>query len=239
MKPEAEQLVLWVDAAVLAINKPAGLPTLPDGYDREAAHVRSLLEPLYGRLWIVHRLDRETSGALVLGRSSRAHRDLNMQFDAHRVNKVYHALVVGEPPWESTTVDLALRPDADHRTRVDNEHGKPARTELRVLERFGMYSLVQATPLSGRTHQIRAHLSALGFPLLGDRLYGASKGLFLSDLQPGFHDQSTDDPALIGRVGLHSWRLELGHPISGESLCFEAPYPEDFTGALQQLRKLC
>jgi len=239
MNPTAEELVLYADEDVLAINKPAGLPTLPDGYDREAAHVRSVLWPLYGRLWIVHRLDRETSGVLALARSAEAHRDLNMQFESHQALKVYHALVVGEPTWESTMVDLPLLPDGDrrHRTLVDDEHGKPARTEMHVLERFEGYSLVQAVPRSGRTHQIRAHLSALGYSLVGDRLYGVSEGLFLSELKPGFCGGIAGECALIRRVGLHARSLELTHPSRGDALRFEAPYPKDFAAALRQLRR--
>ena len=168
--------VLWSDGALLVVDKPAGLPTLPDGYNPQAPHLKRLLEPEYGRLWIVHRLDRSTSGVIVLARTVQAHRALNAQFQEHTVEKIYHAIVTGAPDWEETAIDLPLRADGDrrHRTVVDAQGGKPAVTHLRVLERFAGYSLVEAVPHTGRAHQVRAHLLAAGFPLVGDALYGGA-----------------------------------------------------------------
>jgi RluA family pseudouridine synthase len=201
--------VIFCDEALLVVDKPAGLHSLPDGYDPSLPHVRGLLEPEYGRLWMVHRLDRETSGVLVLARSAEAHRALNTQFEQHLVRKVYHARVVGLPQWQETTVRLPLRPNAGHRHRtiVDAQRGKPAVTHLRVLERFEAGALVEASPETGRTHQIRAHLAALGHPIVGDALYGGGvspAGLFL-----------------------HARSLQVTHPLSGDRLQFTAEYPPE------------
>src|SRR5512136_520643 len=98
--------ILYIDDVLLVIDKPAGLPSLPDGYNPATPHVRSLLEPIFGRVWFVHRLDRDTSGVLLLARSAAAHRILNTQFDQRQVKKVYHALVYGSPDWVAKTVDL-------------------------------------------------------------------------------------------------------------------------------------
>jgi tRNA pseudouridine32 synthase/23S rRNA pseudouridine746 synthase len=217
--------ILYRDEALLVIDKPAGLPSLPDGYNPGAVHVRSLLEPHYGRVWIVHRLDRGTSGVLLLARTAEAHRALNQQFDQRQVTKVYHALVNGSPDWREKTVDLPLRIDVGHkhRTAVDPARGKPAVTHLRVLERFAGCTLVEAVPETGRTHQIRAHLAALGHPLVADELYAS--------------DPVGDSPAIMPRLGLHARRLTLSHPILHSILRFEAPYPEDFIWALEQLRR--
>jgi 23S rRNA-/tRNA-specific pseudouridylate synthase len=137
------------------------------------------LEQEYGRLWIVHRLDRETSGVLLLARSAEAHRLLNTQFEQHLVSKIYHALVIGSPDWQKKTISLPLRPNGDrhHRTVVDRDKGKPAVTRLNVMERFDHYCLVEAIPETGRTHQIRAHLSALGLYIMGDN-FGDRKSDF-------------------------------------------------------------
>ena len=212
---------------------------MPDGYDPLAPHVKSVFEPDFGRLWIVHRLDKETSGALLLARTAQAHRQLNNQFENRRVRKVYHALVVGIPEWEETRAEQPLRVNGDrrHRTVVDAERGKRAETLLKVLERFGGYSLVEARPETGRTHQIRAHLAALGHPLVGDGLYGSNEGLYLSDLKPGFSEERVGERALMVRVGLHAWSLKFTYPGSGENRTIAAPYPKDFNGALRQLRK--
>lgn len=231
--------VVWSDEWLLAINKPAGLPTLPDGYDRQALHVKSALEPLYGRLWIVHRLDKETSGILLLARSADAHRQLNIQFESHQVYKIYHALVVGVPQWQEELADQPLLPDGDrrHRTIIDWQGGKSAQTRLRVLERFGGYSLVEAQPMTGRTHQIRAHLAASGYPIVADNLYGNSRGVFLSELKPGFGGNRSGECAIIQRLALHAWKIDFTHPASGEKQSIQAPYAKDLAGALRQLSR--
>jgi len=218
--------ILYCDDVLLAIDKPAGLRSLPDGYDPSAPHVRSLLEPYFGRLWIVHRLDRGTSGVLLLARSAEAHRALNRQFDHRQVKKVYHALVAGSLDWEVKTLDLPLRIDVGHkhRTAIDPVRGKPALTHLRVLERFAGYALVEAIPETGRTHQIRAHLAALGYPLLGDDLYGSPP-------------VSEADPP-ISRLALHALLLNIEHPVLHTKLHFKAPYPQDFARALELLRSM-
>jgi 23S rRNA-/tRNA-specific pseudouridylate synthase len=137
--------ILHLDEALLVINKPSRLHTLPDGYDAALPHVRSLLEPEYGRLWIVHRLDRETSGVLALARSAEAHRHLNTQFAEHTIRKIYHALVLGAPEWKEHTVSLPLSADRGrrHRTVEDPRRGKPAITHLRVLARYASYTLIE------------------------------------------------------------------------------------------------
>ncbi len=211
--------VLWRDEQLLAINKPPGLRTLPDGYDPDAPHVRRALEGEYGRLWIVHRLDKETSGVLLLARSAAAHRQLNGQFDAHTPRKVYHALAAGAPPWEQFTFDAPLKPDGDRRHRtLPHPQGKAALTHVRVLERFAGAALLEARPETGRTHQIRAHLGFAGFPLLSDELYGGAPS------------------AWIGRCALHAQAISFLHPASLQPLTLAAPYPEDWLEALRRLR---
>jgi tRNA pseudouridine32 synthase/23S rRNA pseudouridine746 synthase len=214
-----EQILLWHDASMLVVNKPAGLLTLPHGYDPTQPHLRSILEPTFGRIWIVHRLDRDTSGIIALARSADAHRHLNTQFQEKQVSKLYHALVLGQPPWDKLTVTDALRPDGDrrHRTVVDPLKGKSAITELRVLRQFDGYSLLEVAPQTGRTHQIRTHLNHVGYPVLADPLYG---------------DPTHPCYALLPRLGLHALSLTLIHPETEETIKFDAPYPQDFAGLL-------
>ena len=238
MSQPADIQVLFCDDALLVVNKPAGLSTLPDGYNATLPHIKSVLEQQAGPLWIVHRLDKETSGVLILARSAEAHRSLNTQFEKHQVSKIYHALVVGNPEWQDKTVSQPLRPNGDrqHRTVIDPQGGKPAITHLKVLQRLGRYSLVEAILETGRTHQIRAHLYALGLSILGDKLYG--KRSILRDGQKVHQSYHENDP-LIGlaeSMGLHAISLELDHPLTGERMKFTAPYPDEFMAVLEQLR---
>lgn len=229
--------VLFTDEALLVVNKPAGLAALPDGYHPTLPHIKSVLEGQYGRLWIVHRLDKGTSGVFVLARSAEAHRSLNTQFEHHLVSKIYHALIVGVPEWSEKSVNLPLRPNGDrhHRTVIDPQSGKPAITHLKVLERYGSYCLVEVIPETGRTHQIRAHLYALGVWIAGDKLYG--KGTAFHAGQAA-RQPKTDDPliSLADSMGLHALSLELNHPLSGERMKFTAAYPDLLRSVLEQLR---
>lgn len=234
-----DELVLYVDDSLLAVNKPAGLAVLPDGYNPQAPYLRGVLEPAFGRLWNVHRLDRATSGLVLLARSAQAHRSLNRQFEQRQVFKVYHALVAGDPPWEERTVKLPLRADGDrrHRTVVDHRRGKPAVTNLRVLERYGAYTLVEAIPETGRTHQIRVHLADQAAPIVADGLYGSGEGIYASQIEPGVHTELPVTEPLLDRLGLHAWSLVLQHPQSQSALTLTAPYPADFASVLNYLRK--
>jgi RluA family pseudouridine synthase len=230
--------VIYKDDALLVVNKPAGISTLPDGYDSSLPHVKSMLERQVGRLWIVHSLDKETSGVLIFACSAVAHQSLNTQFEKHQVSKVYHALVVGNPEWQENTVNLPLRPNGDrqHRTVIDTQSGKPALTHLKVLESFGHYCLVEAIPETGRTHQIRAHLYAVGLSIVGDKLYG--KRNILHDGKKA-HQSYQDNNPLIGlteKMWLHALSLEINHPLTGERMKFTAPYPGELMAVLEQLR---
>jgi RluA family pseudouridine synthase len=240
VKLRLDDLILWQDDDLLVVNKPAGLLVLPDGYDPQAPYLASLLAPTYGDLWIVHRLDRYTSGILVVARNPEIHRALNNQFQQRRVCKVYHALVVGLPDWDQQIVKLPLRADGDrrHRTVVDPRKGKNAETALRLLEGYGRYSLVEAVPKTGRTHQIRVHLAARKAPVAADDLYGDGQGIFLSQIKPDYRPGATKpERPLIGRLALHAWSLSFEYPTSGKVCGFQAPYAKDFSITLRHLRK--
>lgn len=234
----ADIQVIFLDDALLVVNKPAGLPTLPDGYNPIMPNIRGVLEPQVGRLWIVHRLDKETSGVLLLARSAESHRSLNTQFEKHAVSKVYHALVVGNPAWKVKTLDLPLKPNGDrrHRTVIDQQAGKTAVTHFKVLERFAAYCLLEARPETGRTHQIRAHLCSLNLPVLGDRLYRMREDTDRTQ-NTQVMDQKYDLYTWPTKcIALHARYLEINHPLTGKPIKFKAPYPDYLEAALLQLR---
>jgi tRNA pseudouridine32 synthase / 23S rRNA pseudouridine746 synthase len=219
--------ILHVDSAIIVLNKPVGLPVLPDGWEQDAPYLVRQLEEQFGSasgdlrqsIWIVHRLDKSTSGVIVFARTAEAHRDLSMQFERHQAEKIYHAIILGLPAWEEKIAKHPLRLNVGHkhRTAVDPKGGKPSETRFKVIERYDAHVLVQAQIMTGRTHQIRAHAYALGHPLLGDTLYSAPE---------------TD---LIARPALHAYTLSILHPTDHQRFTYTAPYPEDFSKALERL----
>ncbi len=219
--------ILYIDEHIIVVNKPAGLPVLPDGWEKDAPYLVKMLEEEYGNpstgsergVFIVHRLDKVTSGVILFARTADAHRVLNIQLEKHEAEKVYHAIMEGEPRWNEKTTKFPLRTNVGHkhRTMVDDKNGKPSETRFRILKRYQAAALVEAKPMTGRTHQIRVHAYALGHPLVGDVLYGASE---------------TD---LIARPALHAHSLTFTHPATNEQLTFIAERPKDFVSALKRL----
>ncbi len=211
--------IIHVDEHILVINKPAGLPVLPDGWDKGVPYLVKMLEDEFEKVWIVHRLDKVTSGVMVFARDAETHRALNLQFENREAVKVYHAILEGNPKWEEKIAKHPLRANVGHkhRTMVDPKNGKPSETRYKVIKRYQAGALVEAMPMTGRTHQIRVHAYALGHPLLGDPLYGASE---------------TD---LIARPALHARSLTI--ELNGKRNAFTAPYPDDFRAALESLNR--
>ena len=211
--------ILYQDQHLIAINKPAGLPILPDGWEKDAPYLVKMLEEEYGKIWIVHRLDKITSGVMVFARDAETHRTLNIQFEERRTEKVYQAIVEGIPQWNEKIAKHPLRINVGHkhRTGVNDKYGKPSETRFKVIKRFQEAALIEARPVTGRTHQIRVHAYALGHPLLGDILYGGS------------------ETNLIARPALHAHSLTFTHPQSGERQTFLAERPQDFVETLELL----
>ncbi len=211
--------ILHVDESIIVLNKPAGLSVLPDGWEEDSRYLVKMLEGQFGKVWIVHRLDKTTSGVMVFARTAEAHRSLNMQFDKHEARKIYHAIAIGNPKWDEKIAKHPLRANVGHkhRTMVDDKNGKPSETRFKVLKRFKDCVLLEAELMTGRTHQIRVHAYALGHPLLGDVLYSAP------------------ETNLISRPALHAYSLSFTHPETNERLTFTAPYPPDFETALKNL----
>ncbi|MDH1012066.1 RluA family pseudouridine synthase [Pseudomonas nicosulfuronedens] len=199
------------DAALLVVNKPTLLLSVPGrADDNKDCLITRLQENGYPEARIVHRLDWETSGLIVLARDADSHRELSRQFHDRETEKAYTALCWGEPELDSGRIEAPLRYDPPTKPRhvVDFEQGRHALTFWRVMERHGNWSRVELTPITGRSHQLRVHMLTIGHPLLGDRLYAEGEALDLRD-----------------RLCLHASMLALTHPQTGERLRFESPAP--------------
>jgi tRNA pseudouridine32 synthase/23S rRNA pseudouridine746 synthase len=227
-------VVLHEDAHVLVVDKPAGRLVIP-GRGTTERSLREELEEGYGRLFVVHRLDRGTSGVLLFARTAQAHRALNLAFDRGEPKKRYVALVRGVPAPERR-VELAIAPARRGRMRPARPHdprGKLATTVFRLLEQLpvrpwaaGPLALVEALPETGRTHQIRVHLASIGLPLAVDPDYAQAAPLL-----------GAGGEVLIARTPLHAARIEVAHPGGGGLLAVEAPLPADLSAAVEALRR--
>ncbi len=244
-RPEPLPLdVLYEDAGVLAVSKPVGLSVVPDPCSRECRLIDGLLHYVRHespspcqRVYIVHRLDKETSGVLLVAKHAAAGRHLSERFERREVVKLYLALVLGEVAEAEGEVDRKIAQHTGGRMRLRDRRGKPARSRFRVLERFRGFTLVEVQPLTGRQHQVRLHMSALGHPLAVDPLYGGRDGVFLSEFKPGYRPKrDRPERPLIGRLTLHARRVEVALP-DGSPLAVEAPLPDDFARVLRALRK--
>lgn len=258
--PRVELAVLYEDDEVLVVDKPPGLAVEPERWERGKACVagallelalgRSGLDPLPPdeptpgldfRPRLVHRIDKDTSGALLVAKTLTAERRLREAFAERRIDKVYLALVEGEHPLgpgETDLIDLAIAPDLKRSGKMRvHASGKEAQTRIRVARRFSGYTLLACEPLTGRTHQIRVHLAAVGFPLVVDPLYGRQDALHLSAFKRGYRPKRGEvEKALIARLTLHA--ATIGFPrADGAHATVEAPLPKDFERTLKQLGK--
>jgi 23S rRNA pseudouridine1911/1915/1917 synthase len=227
--PRAQRMPLKVvheDAALIVIDKPAGLVVHPGAGRPDRTLMNALLAhapALAGmpRAGIVHRLDKDTSGLLVVAKTVEAQASLVRQLAERSMRRVYLALVQGDPP-ASGTIDAPVGRDAKARTRMAVTHrGKPARTSYKVLERFGRAALVECRLETGRTHQIRVHFQHIRYPLVGDAVYR----------------RGTRHGIAFPRQALHAAELTLRHPASGETMTWRSPLPRDFKRLVDELRE--
>ncbi|MBN2495088.1 MAG: RluA family pseudouridine synthase [Deltaproteobacteria bacterium] len=232
---EVRFAVLHADDFVVAVDKGPGAPVHPVRSFRKRTVLTGLREALGDpTLKPAHRLDRETSGVLVFGRGRENTARLMAMFRARAVRKRYLAVVCGEPGFDEREIDLCLGRDPLFAYRVrmrPDPLGQPARTRLRVLRRLAGRALVAAEPQTGRQHQIRVHLAAIGHPVLGDPLYQLGGQPYIDRIRDALDE---DRAALLGhsRLALHAERLELTHPQTGAPMALHAPLPEDLTGLL-------
>lgn len=233
--------VIHEDAALIAFDKPAGLLIAPDRWDKARANLMGLVHARMGKgVANVHRIDADTSGLVLCAKTKPALDFLSGQFQSKTVEKVYEAIVTGQPALDTYTVDFVLKEDEAKPGRmcVVKKHGKAAVTEFRVRARFvrAGLALVECRPLTGRTHQIRVHLAASGTPILNDPFYGNEVRLLLSDLKRGYKGRDEERP-LIERLALHAAELTFTHPETRERFTLRAPRPRDLAVALKYLDK--
>ncbi len=222
--------VLYEDEDIIAINKPKGMVVHPANGNYTGTLVNALLyrckDSLSGiggqiRPGIVHRLDKDTSGVIIVAKNDKAHLNLSEQIKNHKVKKTYIALVRGNIPNDEATIDMPIGRSKKDRKKMDiDKNGKNAITHFKVLERFDGYTLLKVNIETGRTHQIRVHLMTIGYPIVGDTVYSNGKNPF----------------KVTGQM-LHAKSIEFKHPITGENMKIEAPLPKYFEDVIKELKK--
>ncbi len=221
--------IVYEDKDVIVVDKPAGLTVHPAPGHPEHTLANAILSHIpeiadtgeRERPGIVHRLDKDTSGLIIIAKNNQAHQNLTEQFKNRTVKKTYLTVVKGRVAPERGTIEAPIGRDRSHREKMsitDNSHGREARTKYHVIKHIGSYSLLEAVPETGRTHQIRVHLAAIGYPVIGDQVYGVKS-------------------PLLGRQFLHAHRIIFKLPSSGEEVEFSSELPPDLAEALENIIK--
>ena len=230
LKPENIPLdIIYEDNDIIVINKPKGMVVHPGNGNHEGTLVNAVLayaKDLSGiggelRPGIVHRIDKDTSGLIIVAKNDKAHKNLSEEIKNHEVTKIYTCLVRGNISEDDATIDMPIGRDKNDRKKMAvTEDGKKAITHFRVLKRYGNYTLLRVKIDTGRTHQIRVHMAKIGHPIIGDEVYSNGKNEF------NVHGQM-----------LHSTYLKFKHPVTGKELELEAPLPQYFQDVLEQLKE--
>ena len=241
MKRSAPFIVLYEDDNIVAVNKASGIAVGADRWDPSTERLDKLLaahlKPAHlklEKLFIIHRIDRDTSGLVVFAKNQNAHKSLSIAFESRQVKKRYIAAVRGRPVWKEMVCDLPLVPDGNkkHHTIIDKYQGKESLTRFQLLGSAGNYSIIEAIPETGRTHQIRVHLKSLGHSIVCDEFYGNIKPVFLSAIKSNWQGDKQKEKPLLSRLGLHAAEL-----ILPGGLILKAPISRDMAALIKQMDK--
>lgn len=231
--------ILFEDEELIIVNKPAPFLTIPDRYDSSIPSLIGELSKERPNVFVNHRLDKETSGLILFTKTEEAHKQMSLAFEERRLDKHYLTLVHNKPLEEVGLIDLKTAAGGGKRKgMVVSATGKETLTKYRILESFGHYSYLEVKILTGRQHQIRVHMKEIRCPVICDSKYGDGEPLFLSKIKRKMNKKADrEERPLLSRVALHAYELKFEHPISKESMSFQAPLPKDMKAALNQLRK--
>ncbi len=238
MRPSALQII-YEDDDVVVLNKPSGLLSIPDRFDSKLPSLKQMLIAKYSGIFVVHRIDRDTSGIIMFAKNETAHRFYSIAFEEKQIFKKYLGLVLGSPAPPEGTID---KPIANHPVvkgkMVIHRSGKPSVTHYRVLENFSAYSLVEFDIETGRTHQIRVHMQDLGNPLVCDPLYGNGEPVLLSRIKRKYNlsKAQEEEIPMLNRLALHAYSLDFT-TLTGQPVHVEGELFKDMQATMNQLRK--
>lgn len=235
---KVSELLIFENDDFIALNKPSGLLSIPDREGKEVS-LKNLLEEKYGKIFTVHRLDRDTSGLIVFAKNEATHKHLSLQFEGRLTKKIYAGLVLGSPAETKGSINLPLAENMVQRgVMIVNRRGKESLTDYEVMDNFGIYSWMQFQIHTGRTHQIRVHMKEFGHPIVCDAVYGDGKPILISALKKKYNlsKNELEERPILGRLALHAFQLSF-KDINGKTIELEAPLHKDIRATLQQLEK--
>lgn len=233
--PQLKDIILFENNDLIVVNKPPFISTLDEREGGEMNMLR-MVRQYSADAQICHRLDKETSGALIIAKNPAAYRLISMQFERRQVKKVYHAIINGTHVFENLIVDLPILNLGNKNVAISKSEGKPAETHFNSLKFFKHYTLVECMPVTGRMHQIRIHLASQRASIAGDEMYGGSP-VFLSEIKRNYRlSKGEEEQPVMKRFALHA--KEVTFKINDiDSITVEAPYPKDFATLLKQLER--
>jgi 23S rRNA pseudouridine955/2504/2580 synthase len=227
------ELILFENTDFLAINKPSGVSTLEDR--AEDTNILSTAKNLFPDIQVCHRLDKDTSGVMVLAKKPEAYRHLSLQFQKREVEKIYHAIVHGRTDFKNYMIDISLIVKNHGIVKWDAKSGKKSTTFFTTLQNFKTFSFVECKPVTGRRHQIRVHLKYVKHPIVADIMYDG-EFVYLSQIKTKYKQNQRAEKPLINRMALHAFSISF-KTLDGKVEKIEAPYPKDYSVLLKQLEK--
>ncbi|WP_276090208.1 pseudouridine synthase [Pedobacter sp. JY14-1] len=234
--PSFKDLILFEDDDYIVVNKPPFVASLDERGGSGELNILRIARQYTEDAQVAHRLDKETSGALVIAKNPEAYRHISIQFEKRRVNKVYHAVVDGQYTFRDLLVDLPILNDGNRNVTIDRREGKRAETYFNTIRYYRHYTLVECRPVTGRMHQIRIHLATQRAAIVGDHLY-KGKTVYLSQIKKGYRlSKDEEEQPVMKRFALHAKQVTF-KGLDGQDIFIDAPYPKDFATLIKLLDK--
>lgn len=239
MKTNSNINIIFEDENYIFVNKESGMLSIPDRYNQNLPNLKHILETKYESVFVVHRLDKDTSGIIMFAKNAESHKYANDLFESQEIERIYHVFVKGSFPADYIEIDIPLLADSSEKGKIiPSARGKYSITKVSLIEKYRFVSLLECNIITGRQHQIRVHLAAIGHPLLVDVLYSENKEFNLSTIKKNYNQrEDVNERPLINRLSMHAFSLRFFNKFSNNELYIKTDYPNDFDILKKKLQK--